>query len=77
MTDYKVFFFFFNQAGIWGDLMVAELDRQSQLPCLKDFPGGSDGKESMQETQVRSWGGEDLLEEDMLTHSSILAWGIP
>ena len=26
--------------------MVAELDRQSRFPCLKDFPGGSDGKES-------------------------------
>ena len=31
----------------------------------------------MQETQVRSLGGEDLLEEEMATHSSILAWRIP
>ena len=29
------------------------------------------------ETQVRSLGGEDPLEEIMATHSSILAWGIP
>ena len=32
---------------------------------------------AMQETQVRSLGGEDPLEEGMATHSSILAWRIP
>ena len=31
----------------------------------------------MQETQVRSLGPEDRLEEEMATHSSILAWEIP
>jgi len=31
----------------------------------------------MQETQVRSLGWEDSLEEGMATHSSILAWEIP
>ena len=30
----------------------------------------------MQETQVRSLGQEDPLEEEMATHSSILAWKI-
>ena len=30
-----------------------------------------------QETQVRSLGGEDPLEEETATHSSILAWEIP
>ena len=30
-----------------------------------------------QETQVRSLGQEDTLEEEMATHSSILAWEIP
>ena len=30
-----------------------------------------------EETQVRSLGGEDPLEKDMVTHSSILAWKIP
>ena len=29
------------------------------------------------ETRVRSLGGEDLLEEGMGTHCSILAWRIP
>ena len=31
----------------------------------------------MQEIRVRSLGGEDPLEEEMATHSSILAWEIP
>ena len=31
----------------------------------------------MQETQVRSLGQEDLLEKEMATHSSVLAWRIP
>ena len=31
----------------------------------------------MQETQVQSLGREDTLEEDMATHSSVLAWKIP
>ena len=31
----------------------------------------------MQETQVRSLGLEDPLEEGMATHFNILAWGIP
>ena len=32
---------------------------------------------AMQETQIRSLGGEDPLEMGMATHSSILAWRIP
>ena len=39
------------------------------------------GKEStvqeLQETRVQSLGGEDPLEKEMATHSSILAWRIP
>ena len=31
----------------------------------------------MQKTQIRSLGWEDPLEEEMATHSSILAWEIP
>ena len=31
----------------------------------------------MQETQVPPLGWEDPLEEEMATHSSILAWSIP
>ena len=32
---------------------------------------------AMQETQVRSLGWEDPLEQERATHSSILAWRIP
>ena len=31
----------------------------------------------MQDKQIRSLGWEDLLEKEMATHSSILAWEIP
>ena len=31
----------------------------------------------LRETQVQSLGQEDLLEREMATHSSILAWKIP
>ena len=37
---------------------------------VKNLPG-------MQETQVQSLGREDSLEEEMATHSSILAYTIP
>ena len=46
-----------------------------QWPLL-GLPGGSDDKKNlpaMQETQVQSLGGEDPLEKEMATHSSILA----
>ena len=33
--------------------------------------------QKMQDTQVQSLGQEDPLEEEMGTHSSILAWEIP
>ena len=32
---------------------------------------------AMRETWVRSLGREDILEKEMATHSSILAWRIP
>ena len=32
---------------------------------------------AMQESWVRSLGGEDPMEEGMITHSRILAWRIP
>ena len=35
------------------------------------------GSPTVQETQVPSLGGEDPLEKEMATHSSILAWRIP
>ena len=41
------------------------------------FPGGSVVKNpAMQEKWVQALGQEDLLEKEMATHSSILAWKI-
>ena len=42
------------------------------------FPGGSVKRlPTTWETRVQSLGWEDLLEKEMTTHSSILAWKIP
>ena len=46
----------------WGCTLVAQM--------VKNPP-------ATQETKVSSLGGEDLLEEEMATHCSILAWEIP
>ena len=49
----------------------------------RGFPGGDSGEEPlchckmMHETRVLSLSWEDPLEEDIATHSSILAWRIP
>ena len=46
--------------------------------CPVGFPGGSvKNLPTMQETQVPSLGQEDSLEQEMATHSSILAWRLP
>ena len=52
---------------------------QSLLRPSSDFPGGSDGKASAynEGDLVQSLGWEDLMEKEMATHSSILAWKIP
>ena len=54
----------------------------SDLHGFMGFPGGTSGKElackcRRHETWVQSLGWEDLLEEGMATHTSILAWRIP
>ena len=53
-----------------------------QLYINSGFPDGSVVKNPLamqetQETQVRSLGGEDPLEKEMATHTSILVWRIP
>ena len=40
---------------------------------VKNLPA----KQETQQTRVRSLGQEDNLEEEMATHSNILAWRIP
>ena len=56
-------------------------DNKRQQSDGKGFPGGASAKEPAShagdKTQVRSLGQEDLLEEGLATHSSILAWRIP
>ena len=49
---------------------------------LEELPHGSEVKylpavQEVQEMQVRSLGQEDPLEEEMATHSNILAWKLP
>ena len=56
---------------VWGS--------QSEALVLSIItPGGSVVKNlpAKQETQVQSLGGEDSLEKEMATHSSVLAWKI-
>ena len=54
----------FNKRFFWvlGTSLVAQM--------VKRLP-------TMRETQVQSLGWDDLLEKEMATHSSILAWKIP
>ena len=52
----------FKWEGIYGFSLVAQ--------TVKHLP-------TMRETWLQSLGREDLLEKEMATHSSILAWKIP
>ena len=56
-------------------ISLPNLDKAQKL----SFSGGSDGKglPTMWKTRVQSLGQEDLLEKEMATHFSILAWKIP
>ena len=64
MAGHFIFWFSFPEDGnfIYRVSLVAQL--------VKNLP-------AMQETQVQSLGGENPLEKETATHSSILAWGIP
>jgi len=62
---------YYKPEGCWIQLESSQID--------VGFPGGSDGKESAHnaETQVWSLGWEYILEDEMTTHSSNLAWRLP
>ena len=64
--------YFFKCHKLEDVFLVWCLDREG-------FPDGSVVKNlpAKQETQVQSLGQKDPLEEEMATHSSILAWEIP
>ena len=59
----------------WG---VMHRERTGSNPDLHGFPGGSVVKNlpAMQETWVQFLGWEHPLEEELATHSSILAWEV-
>ena len=70
--SFRFFFFLMNHS--------AELENMMQLGNQQEgFPGGSTVKNlpAKQEMWVPPLDREDPLEEDMATHSSILAWKIP
>ena len=48
-------------------VMAPDVSEVKNLPIMRET----------QETQVQSLGWEDLRQEEMATHSSILAWTIP
>ena len=51
-------------------MRISHCGRLGRVDKVKNPP-------AMQETWVRSLGWEDPLEEEMATHSTILAWEIP
>ena len=53
-----------EMSNIWASQMVQ---------WVKNLPANARDEED----EVQSLGQEDLLEEEMVTHSSILAWTIP
>ena len=70
---------FLHRKACHLQIVKLSLPKSIQFYCV-GFPGGSVVKNlpAVQEMQgVQSLGGEDSLEEEMATHSSILAWEIP
>ena len=59
--------------------MSRETEGRTRTPLGRGFPVGSDSKESTCNAGdlVQSLDQEDPLEEEIVTHSSILAWRIP
>ena len=55
-------------------------DPSDSIISIQGFPGGASDKEfacQCRRHEILLLGWEDPLEEDMATHSSILAWRIP
>ena len=66
-----------NVKGHWKELSMDK--SQDSLNKINNDSNVEQVKNpsAMQETWVQSLGWEDPLEEDMITHSSILAWRTP
>ena len=73
-----LFMFDFEVSVTYGRAF-ADVSHKGQLKCKKGFPGRSvvGNPPAKQKTWVRSLGWEDPLEEEMATHSGILAGNIP
>ena len=69
--------------GSLGPLPVLSLQCSDLYYCVPPFSGASlvaqmvKSLPAMWETQIKSQGWEDLLEKEMASRSSILAWKIP
>ena len=59
------------------EAVTSFLNRQAPHVLSGSVVKNQPAVQETQEMQVRSLGQEDPLEEDMATHSSILAWRIP
>ena len=68
-----------SQLGPQTCYTLHSVNKQGASPMAQwvNNPPAKEGDTGDQETQVRSLGREDPLEEEMATHSSILAWEIP
>ena len=63
----------------YGDLNGKGIQKKRGYMYTYGLPGWCNGKKSACQCKrlVRSLGQKDPLEEEMVTHSSILAWKIP
>ena len=70
-----------DPSGAFGLVPRSQTFRDWSWPSLTGFLAGASDKElptqETQEKRFRSLGQKDPLEEEMATHLSILAWGIP
>ena len=72
----------FSRQEYWNGLPFPPAGDQTLISCISCIAGGLPhgsvvkNPPAMQETQVRSLGQENSLQEEMATHSSILAWKI-
>ena len=66
----------FKEGGVGAQLFhLGQVDKDPM--GFPDGPVVKNPPAKMQETWVQSLGQEDPLEEEMATHSSILAWEMP
>ena len=86
MAAFPIYTYWDIQVKIWNEITLILKSIFSYLLKLLDFlykiirifmAQMAKRLPTMQETWVQSLGREDLLEKEMATHSSILAWKIP